>query len=94
MRDVESKVKTAFTRRYNKEGGFLPYSVPQHAKKKTAAPEISEYGEEVSTSIQESTFWTSPSSPRPPGIRCQPMSFRGKYEKVGKNKIVIKKEDR
>jgi hypothetical protein len=42
-------VKTAFTRRYNKEGGFLPYSIVQHAKKKAgaAAAEASEFGEEV-----------------------------------------------
>lgn len=47
MKEVESKVKTAFTRRYNKEGGFLPYSVVQHVKKKAAASaEASEFGEE------------------------------------------------
>ena len=48
MKDVDTKVKTAFTRRYNKEGGFLPYSIVQHAKKKAAASaESAEYGEEV-----------------------------------------------
>jgi hypothetical protein len=43
------QVKTAFTRRYNKEGGFLPYSIVQHAKKKAgaASAEVSEFGEEV-----------------------------------------------
>ena len=43
------QVKTAFTRRYNKEGGFLPYSIVQHAKKKagSASAEASEFGEEV-----------------------------------------------
>ena len=49
MREVDTKVKTAFTRRYNKEGGFLPYSIVQHAKKKSRETESSEFGEEVTT---------------------------------------------
>jgi hypothetical protein len=48
-------VKTAFTRRYNKEGGFLPYSIVQHAKKKAASAEVSEFGEEVIFNLLKSS---------------------------------------
>ena len=37
MKNVDSKVKAAFTRAYNKESSALPYSVTQNVSKKRAA---------------------------------------------------------
>jgi len=34
MKNVDSKTKAAFTRKYNKDGALLPYSVTQNVKKK------------------------------------------------------------
>ena len=39
MRDVESKTKAAFTRKYNKDGIALPYSIVQTVNKKKASAE-------------------------------------------------------
>ena len=48
MSKVETKVKSAFTRAYNKEGGMNPFSGVQTAKKKSraAATTETEYGED------------------------------------------------
>ena len=46
MRSVDSKTKAAFTRKYNKDGGPLPYSIVQTVKKKAGGGEDAMYGDE------------------------------------------------
>jgi len=46
LKDVDSKTKAAFTRKYNKESAPLPYSVVQNVKKKAKEASANEFGEE------------------------------------------------
>jgi len=54
MKDVDSKTKAAFTRRYNKEGVNLPYAVQQAVNKRKAAPATEDgWGEEEGDDVEE-----------------------------------------
>merc|ERR1712058_188691 len=46
MRGIDSKTKAAFTRKYNKEGAALPYSIVQTVTKKKAGASDDMYGDD------------------------------------------------
>ena len=53
MRGVDSKTKAAFTRKYNKEGAALPYSIVQTVTKKKAAASDDMYGDDDDNADEE-----------------------------------------
>ena len=53
MRNVDSKTKAAFTRKYNKEGVPLPYSIVQTVSKKKAANDELGFGDEDNVEEEE-----------------------------------------